>query len=135
MLHRLFRVVLYKTRYTLFRGCYIFCIIGNTHIFISRKKNYKIPLYKTLYFSQMTTLQQIYEKADAYAVSRMFYSLLRSDGEGDIFPQSSVNRPHYEESEIPELSKCYPDGLRHILHNLVLDDPVQRMSERRAMLW
>jgi len=83
----------------------------------------------------MTTLQQIYEKADAYAVSRMFYSLLRPDGEGDIFPQSSVNRPHYEESEIPELPKCYPDGLRHILHNLVLDDPVQRMSERRAMLW
>ena len=80
-------------------------------------------------------MQQIYSKADAYAVSRMFYSLLRPASEGDVFPQSSINRPHYEESEIPEIPKCYSEGLRYILHNLVLDDPLQRLSARRAMLW
>lgn len=83
---------------------------------------------------EMTTLEQIYCKADAYAVSRMFYSLLRPVSEGDTFPQSSVNRPHYAESEIPELPRCYSEGLRHILHNLVLDDPIQRITERRALL-
>lgn len=83
----------------------------------------------------MTTLQQVYGKTDAYAVSRMFYSLLRSICDGDIFPQSSISRPHYENSDIPELPGCYQKGLCWILRNLVLDDPVQRISERKAVLW
>lgn len=65
----------------------------------------------------------------------MFYSLLRPINDGDHFPQSSVNVPHYEDSDIPELPACYAEGLRWILHNLVLDNPSQRISERKAMLW
>lgn len=79
-------------------------------------------------------LEEIYSKSDAYAVSRMFYSILRPLSDGDQFPQSSVNRPHYNDSDIPELSSIFPTGLRYILHQLVLDNPVDRITVRKAML-
>lgn len=79
-------------------------------------------------------LYDIYSKTDAYAVGRMFFSLLRSPTDGDHFPQSTVTVPHYNDSDIPELPVCYSEGLRWLLHNLVLDDPSKRLSERKAML-
>lgn len=78
-------------------------------------------------------LEEIYSKSDAYAVSRMFYSILRPLSDGDNFPQSSVNRPHYDDSDIPELPASYPAGLRYVLHQLVLDNPFDRLTVRKAM--
>ncbi|OWF51039.1 uncharacterized protein LOC110449722 [Mizuhopecten yessoensis] len=80
-------------------------------------------------------LKDVYSKSDAYAVSRMFYCLLRPQSEGNAFPQSSRDRPHYENSEIPELPSLYPAGLRFVLRNQVLNDPLDRMTDRRAMLY
>ncbi|XP_060073543.1 uncharacterized protein LOC132553326 [Ylistrum balloti] len=81
------------------------------------------------------SLKEIYSKSDAYAVSRMFYSLLLPSVEAIAFPQSSRKRPHYENSEIPEFPSTYPAGLRFVLRNQVLDDPVDRMTDRKAMLY
>ncbi|XP_033761743.1 uncharacterized protein LOC117343482 [Pecten maximus] len=85
--------------------------------------------------NERVSLEEIYSKCDAYAVSRMFYSLLHPSSEDNTFPQSSRDRPHYENSEIPELPSFYPAGLRFVLRNQVLDDPLDRMTDRRAMLY
>ncbi|KAL5007616.1 hypothetical protein ScPMuIL_016422 [Solemya velum] len=83
---------------------------------------------------QTRTLDDVYSKTDAYAVSRMMYSLLRPAGSLDEFPQSSINRPNYENSEIPDLPVELPVGLRCVLQHLVLNDPLDRITARRAML-
>lgn len=107
---------------------------GNSHAWAPELTRFSRGGPPTDRNEEMTTLQQVYGKTDAYAVSRMFYSLIRPIGDGDIFPQSSISRPHYENSDIPELPGCYQRGLCWILRNLVLDDPVQRISERKAVL-
>ncbi|XP_067650082.1 uncharacterized protein [Haliotis asinina] len=82
----------------------------------------------------LTSLQEIYAKADGFAVSRMFYSLLRPLGDRDDFPQSSVNKPHYFDSAIPDLPVGFSHGLCDVLKQLVLDNPQDRPTARRAMI-
>ncbi|XP_046339804.1 uncharacterized protein LOC124120938 [Haliotis rufescens] len=82
----------------------------------------------------LTSLQEVYAKTDGFAVSRMFYSLLRPLGDRDDFPQSSVNKPHYFDSAIPDLPVGFSQGLCDVLKQLVLDDPQHRPTARKAMI-
>ncbi|XP_046568300.1 LOW QUALITY PROTEIN: uncharacterized protein LOC124276697 [Haliotis rubra] len=82
----------------------------------------------------LTSLQEVYAKTDGFAVSRMFYSLLRPLGDRDDFPQSSVNKPHYFDSAIPDLPVGFSHGLCDVLKQLVLDNPQHRPTARKAMI-
>ncbi|XP_069110679.1 uncharacterized protein [Argopecten irradians] len=83
--------------------------------------------------NERVSLEEIYSKSDAYAVSRMFYSLLQP--EDSTFPLSSRDRPQYENSEIPELPSLYPAGLRFVLKNQVFSNPLDRLTDRKALLY
>lgn len=85
---------------------------------------------------QQMSLEQAYAKSDEFAVGRMFYSLLRADWEdehSDNFPVSCQATPHYQDSAIPTLSHTLSPALRHVLRQLVLDDPQRRPSLQQAV--
>ncbi|XP_064613540.1 ankycorbin-like isoform X2 [Liolophura sinensis] len=82
----------------------------------------------------LASLEDVYQKADAYAVSRMFYSLLRPLEDSDAFPFSSMSVPHYTEAEIPPLPSALPSGLVYVLKQLVLDHPGDRPPAHKAMV-
>ena len=80
------------------------------------------------------TLLDIYAKSDTFAIGRMFFNLLReppssspnSNSWNDEFPGSSMAKPHYSNSEIPELPSCYSNSLHSLLKNMVLNEPSAR---------
>lgn len=79
------------------------------------------------------TLEDVYSKSDAYAVSRMLYHLLDTPG-SPALPTSTSQRPHYPDSAVPLLGRPVGGSLAHVLRNLVLDDPARRLTARQALL-
>lgn len=82
------------------------------------------------------TLDHVYAKTDAFAVSRMMFHLLRpiwDDPHSDNFPASTQLNPHYQDLDIPSLLPPFSPALCHVLKQLVLNDPAHRPSARQAL--
>ncbi|KAK7109392.1 uncharacterized protein [Littorina saxatilis] len=86
---------------------------------------------------QPMSLEDVYSKADGFAVARMFYHLVGADNSsnksGSSFPTSTQNQPHYPDSAIPALPHPVSPALGKVLKSLVLDDPSRRPTTRQAL--
>ncbi|ESP00163.1 hypothetical protein LOTGIDRAFT_173399 [Lottia gigantea] len=104
---------------------------GNSHAWAPEICRYS--RYDPQHLPQSVLLEDIYNKSDGYAVSRMFYSILQPPNTPDTFPTSSVNVPHYQNSQIPNLPDTLTAEVRSILRDLVLNDPIDRPTVKQAM--
>jgi len=78
------------------------------------------------------SLEEIYRKSDAYSVGRMFYNLLCP--QNDSFLQPTITPFYNDAKEFPRLPSVFPQGLSYVLQQLVKHEPVDRMTDRKAML-
>ncbi|PVD29884.1 hypothetical protein C0Q70_09141 [Pomacea canaliculata] len=87
--------------------------------------------------SQSVTLDHVYAKTDAFAVSRMMFHLLRpiwDDPHSDNFPASTQLNPHYQDLDIPSLLPPFSPALCHTLalKQLGVNDPRPTGDERQG---
>ncbi|KAK3587857.1 hypothetical protein CHS0354_019728 [Potamilus streckersoni] len=85
--------------------------------------------------SHVMSLTDMYDREDIFAIARMFCSLLRLQADAeDNLTGSSVTFPHCSDKDIRMLPSTIPVGVRHILKQLVQENPAECITAKRALL-
>ena len=74
-------------------------------------------------------LKDIYNKSDVFALGQVFYSLL-TNSKSELF---YVNRLCKAEDRLPDLPSSLPLSLRHVLRQMLAENPAHRLTAKQAM--